>query len=280
MKDKKVQNILVYTDFTEVGEKSLQWAIFLAKKFKRRLQIIHVINENSYNYFSRSDTLFEVKEALAAFCESIKTDHFVDCEYYVDEGCTCTIINSTAERLDAFLIVLGTHGKNDPQFLSGSSAVKIIRKSRIPYFVVQKNSPVPDDKKHVVMSLDYRKETKEKTGWVTYFAKNLKTGIDLIYYENPQDSLKANIKFCKNFFDKYNLSYTDYPRERTRSSIDKKALQYADNNDSLCMCILTTKEENLITRIFGFPEESIISNSAGIPVLCINPKKDLYVPCI
>lgn len=280
MKDTKVQNILVYTDFTEVGEKSVQWAIYLAKKFKRRLQIIHVINENTYNYFSKEDAVYEVKQTLIEMCKVIKQDHFIDCEYFVDEGCTCTIINSTAEKVDAFLIVLGTHGKNDPQFLSGSAAVKIIRKARIPYFVVQKNSPIPDDKKNIVMPLDYRKETKEKTGWVTYFSKNLRIDIDLIYYQNPEDSLKNNLKFCKNFFDKYGLKYIDNLMQRTRSSIDKTSLKFADSQDSFCMCILTTKEENLITKIFGFPEESIISNSAGIPVLCINPKKDLYIPCI
>ena len=97
------------------------------------------------------------------------------------------------------MIVLGTHGKNDPQFLSGSAAVKIIRKARIPYFVVQKNSPFPNDKKNIVMPIDYRKEAKEKTGWVTYFSKNLKIDIDLVYYQNPEDSLKNNLKFCKNF---------------------------------------------------------------------------------
>ena len=67
MEDKKNQDILVYTDFTEVGEKSVLWASFLARKFKRNLQIIHVINENSLIYFSKDDTYDEAKEALAHF---------------------------------------------------------------------------------------------------------------------------------------------------------------------------------------------------------------------
>jgi len=280
MKNTKVQNILAYTDFTEVGEKSILWAIFLAKKFKRNLQIIHVINENTYNYFSKSEAHFEVKETLEEYCKTIKADHNINCEYFVDEGCTCTIINSLAERVDAFLIVLGTHGENDPQFLSGQSAVKIIRKSRIPYFVVQKNSPVPDDDKNIAMSLNSLKEMKEKTGWVTYFAKNIKIWIDIIYYDINDPQLKNNLKFCVKFFEKYDLVFKNHILPKDRTPINTAALKIAFEEDSLCLAIITTKEENILHKIFGFPETKLISNSVGIPILCINPKKDLYIPCL
>ncbi len=280
MKDTKVQNILVYTDFTEVGDKSLQWAIFLARKFKRKLQIIHVINENSYIYFDKENIRSEVNGIMISLCEKIKIEHNIDSDFFVDEGCTCTIINSTAEKLDAFLIVLGNHGKNDPQFLSGHAAIKIIRKSRIPYFVVQKNSPAPDDNKSIVLPLDFQKEMKEKTGWVTYFAKNIKTAIDIIYFDNTDDRIKNNIKFCTKFFDKFELTHSKHELEKSRNTININAIKFANGSDSLCVAIITTKEETILQRIFGLPETSIISNSYGIPILCINPKKDLYIPCI
>lgn len=280
MEDKKNQDILVYTDFTEVGEKSVLWASFLARKFKRNLQIIHVINENSLIYFSKDDTYDEAKEALAALCEDISSTHGIKCKYIVEEGCTCTIINSNAERIDAFFVVLGTHGKNDPQFLSGSSAIKIIRKARIPYFVVQKNSPVPDSKKRFILPMNFKKEAKQKVGWTTYFALNLKLEIDLFYYENPQDNLKKNIHFTNTFFNNYSFKYEHKPQPKKYKSIEKLAVDYADEIDAFCICLLISSKENLVTKIFGFPETSIITNSAGIPVLCVNPKKDLYIPCI
>lgn len=280
MKDKKVQNILVYTDFTEVGEKSVQWAIHLAKNFKRSIHLIHVINENTYNYFSKNNTKEEVKQALYSYSETIKKDHKIECDFYTEEGCTCTIINSEAERRDAFLIVLGTHGKNDPQYLSGSSVVKIIRKSRIPYFVVQKNTTVPGLNKNIVVPMSFRKEMKEKTGWVTYFAKNLLTGIDIIYKKNDDTGLRNNILFAGRFFEKFNLIYKEYEQELSRENIDKIALSYAFEHRCMMMVILTTKSETLWNKLFGFPETSTISNNKGIPVLCINPKKDLYIPCI
>ncbi|MDD2387355.1 MAG: universal stress protein [Bacteroidales bacterium] len=280
MKNKKVQNILVYTDFTEVGEKSVQWAIYLAKKFKRGIHLVHVINENTYNYFDKSNTKEEVKQTLYTYCETIQKDHNIDCSFYTEAGCNCTIINSEAERLDAFLVVLGTHGKNDPQFLSGASAAKIIRKSRIPYFVVQKNSPVPGLAKNIVLPLGVRKEMKEKTGWVTYFAKNLLTHIDIIYKESNDNRLSNNILFATRFFDKFDLLSTKYEQQALHKKINKIALEYAAEHNCMMLTILTTKNETLLNKIFGFAESTIIANAKGIPVLCINPKKDLYIPCV
>ena len=275
----QVRKILVYTDFTAVGERSVQWGVYFAEKFKMELLLLHVINENTYTYFPKSTAEQDAKEALAEYCETIKKDHGVNAEYYVEEGCTCTIINSTAERIDAYLIVLGTHGKDDLQFLSGTSAVKIIRKARIPYFVIQKNTPFPSYGNKIVLPMDVAKEMKEKTGWVTYFAKHLHHATDLVHKKTDDARLANNLQFCTKFFDRYELVYNRIVLGE-RKSIDIQAVDYASNNECKLIVITTTKEERLWHKLFGFPEAKIIANEKGIPVLCVNPKKDLYVPCI
>jgi hypothetical protein len=242
--------------------------------------LIHVINENTYNYFNKSTANEDAKKALFNYCETIKKDHNIIADFYVEEGCTCTIINSEAERRDAFLVVLGTHGKNDPQYLSGAGAIKIIRKARMPYFVVQKNSPFPDNKRNIVLPMGISKEMKEKSGWVTYFSKNLLIGIDILYKQSDESDIKKNLIFVTKFFDKYKLVYKDHKLDNKKEKLNKQALKFAAENDSLMMVILTTKKENFIHKIFGFPETGIISNTKGIPILCVNPKKDLYIPCI
>ncbi|HOK37265.1 MAG: universal stress protein [Bacteroidales bacterium] len=280
MKNKNVQNILIYTDFTELGDNSIEWGIFLAKKFKRKIHLIHVINENSYVLFNKENVLTEVKNELEKLSLEIIEKYNIECDYFFDEGCTCTIINSTAERIDAFLIVVGNHGKNDPQFLSGSALVKIIRKSRIPYFVIQKKTKSPEIMGDIVIPIDARKEMKEKTGWVTYFAKNCGNPISIIADGLDDPKIDNNIKFCSNFFDKYSLKYQIQKLTKSSWNIDKSVLKIIDNENTFCMSIITTKNENLFNKIFGLPETDIISNNKSIPVLCINPKKDLYIPCL
>lgn len=280
MKDTKLQDILVYTDFTEVGEKSILWGLFLAKKFERKLKFIHVINENTYTYFSKDDVYGEITAVFEEMCKMYKSDYGIECTYLIDEGCTCTVINSTAEREDAFLVVLGVHGKNDPQFLSAHAAVKIIRKSRIPYFVIQKKSPLPDEKNEIILPIDGKRETKEQTGWTTYFAKHIDTNIDLIFYNTDDNRIQNNVFFCTKFFDRYELRYTKTGLQNSGYSIVRTAMSHIAPDRVLFIVAMTTKDESFMYRLFGFPETRLISNSLRLPVLCINPKKNLYIPCV
>ena len=58
------------------------------------------------------------------------------------EGEIFTTIADVAEELNASLIFLGTHGKVGMQKLTGSWALKVIIKSKVPFIVVQ--DPPPD----------------------------------------------------------------------------------------------------------------------------------------
>lgn len=275
-----IQKILVYYDFTDISKKSLLWAAFFAKRFKKELYLIHVIDQNTYNYFSKINTVNEILAEFQKICSKVYEEFKVISDFSVQEGCTCTVINSTAEKLDAFMVVLGTHGKNDPQYISGEAVVKIIRKSRFPYFVIQKNSALPDENKNIVLPLDTKKETKEKTGWVSFFGKNTPSKINMIYEDIEDDRLKNNIIFCSKFLNELKITYTKETLNKSWRGINSRAIKYANKNNGLMIIITTTKETNIFHKIFGFPETGIISNSSGIPVLCINPKKDLYIPCI
>jgi len=275
------QKIVIYTDFSSVGQKSIEWGIFLAKKFEKNILLIHVIDNNSKNYFKNEDVFDAATKMLTVLCKEIEEKENILIEHYVEEGCTCKIINSTAEKNDAFLVILGSHSRNDLQFLSAVEIGKIIRKSRIPYFIVQKNSPKPNNNHSIFLPIDLRKENKEKTGWVSYFAKNIKTNIKIISTINNDNTINNNIIFCSKFFNELNLNYEKIIINCSFfSNIEYESVKFSINNDALCVVILTTKEENFINKIFGFREDKIISNKFGMPILCINPKKDLYIPCI
>ena len=280
MKQEKVQQILVYTDLTPLGNKCLEWGVFFAKEYKKELMIIHVINDNTYQILGKSKTEEKVRDKLESIKKNIENDFNLKCHTYFEEGCTCTILNSVAESHDTFFNIIAVHGKSDLQFMSGQSAVKIIRKSRIPYFVIQKNSSSPSDNRSILLPLDLNKEMKEQTGWVTYLAKNLNAEIDIFVPNIKDDRLKNNLLFCTRFFDKFELKYNKVIAPVKYTGFSNAALSYADNHNSLFMTLMSTKESNLLNYIFGYKETRIISNKRGIPIFIINPKKDLYIPCI
>ncbi len=280
MKQEKVQQILIYTDFTPLGNKCIEWGIFFAKKFEKELLILHVINDNSYHIFKKNNIEKDVKNKLQEISYNIEKQHKIKCITYFEEGCNCTIINSVAEAHDTFFNIIGVHGKRDPQYLSGQAAIKIIKKSRIPFFCVQRNSKIPSEISPVIMPMDTKKEMKEQTGWVTYLAKNLKTEIEIFLPDIKDNRLKNNIIFCTNFFSKFDLKYSKVISPAKYFGFNKSAIDYADKHNSLFMLSMTSKEPSFIDWILDPPEVKTISNKNGIPVFIINPKKDLYIPCI
>ncbi len=280
MKQEKVQQILIYTDFTPLGNKCIKWGIFFAKKFEKNILLLHVINDNTYHLFRKKNIENDVKGKLDEIAENIKKHHGIKCNTYYEEGCNCTIINSTAESFDTFFNIIGVHGKSDPQFLSGHAATKIIRKSRIPFFVLQRNSRLPEKVSPLLLPVNTKKEMKETIGWVTYLAKSLPSEIDVFTPNSDDNRIKSNLAFSYNFFRKFDLRYNKVITEAKYIGFSKRALEYSANNNSLFMISLSSKSLSIIDFIFGAPETNLMSNKKGIPIFIITPDKDLYVPCI
>ena len=57
--------------------------------------------------------------------------------YQISKGSIFTAIAEYANEKDASLVVMGTHGMKGMQKLTGSWALKVIVKSKVPFIVVQ-----------------------------------------------------------------------------------------------------------------------------------------------
>ncbi|MDD4235275.1 MAG: universal stress protein [Bacteroidales bacterium] len=280
MKQRKDQEILVYDDFTQAGKKALEWGIFLSKNLKKQLFILHVINENSPNSGEYGkDKFSNANNRLEKLCTEIEQEHQVKVAYAYEEGCTCTIINSNAEKRDSLFVIAAIHGLNEIQYLSGKSLIKIVRKARIPYLVLHKESPAPELGKSFLFPISMQKEMKQKVGWATFFAFRMKIDIELFLPKERED-IANNLQFAKKFFSSYELDYKEIFTNTSQFKINTEAIKYADTSRVLMMCVITTLNVSLIDRIIGLPESRLCSNSKRLPILLVNPRKDLYVPCV
>ena len=152
-------NILVPTDFTPNSDHAFKHAVMIARQNDAKIHLLHVMPEvdssmRSYLTSVLGDSRLEefeqnnMKEAqdgmkknlddfskaeLANFPEDIA--RFAEVE--VSVGHPVAKILEIADKLDADLIVMGTHGKGklEHAFL-GSVAEKVLNKSTRPVFVV------------------------------------------------------------------------------------------------------------------------------------------------
>ncbi len=263
-------NILIPWDFTEVAEYALQHGFKIAEKAKsEKISLLHIIkNEKEYE---------EAKERLDQVVKEYQGKNGILIESIVRKGSIFTTIGEVASEVDAELVVMGTHGLRGMQKLTGSWALKVIVSSKVPFVVVQE-PPNETDFRDIVFPIDFKKESKEKLNWVTYFYKYFSPKFHIIK-PNTTDvgfikRIKANIAFARKFMDSKNVDY-EMHTANGKKSFQIEIMDFAKEINADLILILSTKNIGLTDYVIGAQEQYVIANSSKIPVMVINPRDDL-----
>jgi universal stress protein A len=144
---KNFSTVLVAVDFSDSSDNAFQMALTMAKSFSAKLLVLHVINEPvdmrgfyvPHISFERLEN--EIKEGAEKLMESFCRSNLADFENYetvIVSGLPYEEIIGQADEKGADLIVIGTHGRSGlDHVLFGSTAEKVVRKSRIPVLTVR-----------------------------------------------------------------------------------------------------------------------------------------------
>jgi nucleotide-binding universal stress UspA family protein len=157
------KNILIATDLTPNSEHAFKHAVLLARHSKAKIHLLHVVPEVDSSFRSYVSSImgegklesFEAqhedqarnklkkeldeftRNELANFPEDFKNIASIE----IVHGRAVSQILQTADRIEADVIVMGTHGKGvlGHTFL-GSVAEKVLQKSKKPVFII----PIPE----------------------------------------------------------------------------------------------------------------------------------------
>lgn len=144
--------ILVPIDFSENSESAFDYALTLAKQFNAELTVIHVINEPVdlrglyVPHISFEELGREIEESavkmLDIFCKE-KMGTFSNYKKCIVTGIPYEEIISNASKMDASLIVLGTHGRTGlDHLLFGSTAERVVRSASCPVLTVRPKADI------------------------------------------------------------------------------------------------------------------------------------------
>lgn len=144
---KPFDKILFATDFSEGSEHAFDYAYALARQFKARLILIHVINEPvdlrgfyvPHISFEKLEQEIEAsaEKMMDKFCRT-KIKDFDNYESKIVTGIPYDEILKKAEEEKVGLIVLGTHGRSGiDHILFGSTAERVVRKAACPVMTVR-----------------------------------------------------------------------------------------------------------------------------------------------
>jgi universal stress protein A len=141
------KKILTAIDFSENSESAFDYALILATQFDAELTIIHVINEPVdlrgfyVPHISFEQLEKEIEESavkmMATFC-SERLGTFTNYKTEIVTGIPYDEITATAAKINASLIVIGTHGRTGlDRILFGSTAERVVRSAACPVLTVR-----------------------------------------------------------------------------------------------------------------------------------------------
>jgi nucleotide-binding universal stress UspA family protein len=260
--------IVVPWDFTPVTEYALQHAVKISRMTHNDVCLLHIVEK-----ITTEGGIKAKQAAMTIKGNEIERNYGVTVKTHVQRGTIFKQIPEFVNDRSASLVVMGTHGMNGMQKLTGSWALKVIAKSRVPYIVVQ--APPADMEKFriIVCPIDWRAEEKEKLSMAIFMSKYFDTKVHVLKATRKDESLakkaNLNLNFTVRMLIQNNIEYEI--KEVPSDKLAEQTIEIAQQLNADLILIMTTKDITFADYVVGAKEQFIIANSQKIPVCCVNP---------
>lgn len=270
----KTPLILVTTDFTEVSDFAIDNAVRMARILNGKLLILHIIDKYTRRMLKKEEKGEDfVDEKLKKIAGKIEGENGIEVIPLVEKGNIFKVIAGIAKKHDALLHFLGTHGKKGIQWIIGSFALKVVKRSPVPVIVIQKKSGNINYRKFV-FPLDLQPGSKQKVKWAKILYNTAGSRFDIIvenYGDDYNDrKLKADLKQLMEIMDYHSIPYTT-TFSKPRGSFANQTIAFAGEQNA-DVIMITSDPDKLTWNPFNKEEERVLYNEEKIPVMFINSK--------
>ena len=184
-------------------------------------------------------------------------------------------ITPLVESYEAVLVVL--HQTKIKEYM------KAFRESSIPFLFVNGSIPEFLQYKSVLVPVDFRKASKDTSLWASYMGRLNKSLIQIIYaHETNSDQLQKlnrNVDFFKKFLSSLNVRHNAIAGTTSSWGICGETLSRAAEWNGDVMIFSGSSSISLLDLLIGLPEKKIVRNAGHLPVMLINPRKDICMMC-
>jgi len=264
--EKLERPIIIPWDFSQVAENAFQHAVNISKSVNREILLLHIVPDAKEEGAK--------KKLLEASAEKLAKEYGIMPHFEVVDGNIFHAIGNTAKELKAEMIIMGTHGMKGAQKLFGSRALKVVVSSRIPFVIVQ-DKPVKEKIDTILLPIDFKTENKEKANWIYYLARNFGSKFVILKSKSRDKGFRkktlSNIRYIETFLKGHDVAYEIVTAEG-KESFKKEIVSYAKTHEADLILVMATRDIKWVDYILGAPEQYLIANPEGLPVMCMNPK--------
>ncbi len=264
-----MKNIIVPVDFSEQSEKALKVAATLAKEHDSELLVLHMLELSpaimtESGYVSQEQIVHLIRMGEKRFTD------FLDRPFLKGIKITPIIkhykvfseVSDVAEKHDADLVVMGSHGTDGLQeIFIGSNTERVVRTSEVPVLVIkgeiEKFSP-----KRFVFACDFKEESVSALHKAVEMAEAFNSKLHLVYINTPGDEFLSTEDIYKRISKFLNIArlgleveiYNDY-------TVEKGVLNFSENVAADLIGIPTHGRKGLSHFFMGSIGEDIANHS-------------------
>lgn len=191
--------------------------------------------------------------------------------------------NLSIQELDAIFIVTQFPKGSLKHFLKRNAIFKWILEAKIPSILVTEQTNPDCEYKNIIVPIDYKRESKEKMIWASYFGRFNNAIIHLIAPNEKSEgylrTIKATLLFTKKMFEQFKFEYKIVKTECQSKNINREAIKFSKNLNSDLIVLMSNRNPGWLASYSGPTQLKSILKKEQNPILFINPLKDYYLPC-
>ena len=259
------QQIFIAAHPNYFPEKGFELACKLAKTYKKEVCFLGIPQKNGA----------ELMDYIAAFTQWIekkKAELPIGLNQYIldfDED-----FADTMERTEASMIIFEVAGEKF--YDRPDRQLEMCRQLRIPYFFVKPDQGIRFDK--VLFTIGFLNEEREKGPFSSSMGRFFKSEILLMPAKDYGSRARKNSEAIQMLLDKFNLQYKYIDATKDSFKVELEAARRAEELEADMLIISASRDYGLDDIFFG-PKESKVIRQSPVPVMVINPRKDLYTLC-
>ena len=277
MAEKKDQYIVAYIADYDKADTVLAYSLMLSTYLRKGIILLRVCDPRY-----TSETTDEAQQQLIAMKQRLPEKVFST--YCALKGKTADVIELLPKAFNAVAIAACVDKSNKKSACHPKNVLRDFAKCKVAYLLAQEP---PKDYPSVVgkvgFTLDFKKESKDKLIWASYFPRFFGSHLYVLSYNYTDEFLRnkwySNIKFMDKMYQNLNITYQKADLGKPKMFLDVVAVEKCHEMGIGLLICTTTAERDVFEYFIGVQEQRTIANEYKIPILFLNPRDDLYVLC-
>jgi nucleotide-binding universal stress UspA family protein len=196
----RLNNILVPVDFSDPSKAAVRYGLALARLFKARLTLAHVVPFFPFVHYSFPPEPFNIEEtgldgATAQMNSLIPSEHLegVSFETIARTGDIQLELSAIIRERNIDMVIMGTHGRRAVErFMLGSVTERMLRRVRVPVLTVSHLDPAhtvhfhePIPLRRIIYATSLLDESTDRFRFVAELARGAGATLSVVHVVEP-----------------------------------------------------------------------------------------------